>query len=266
MDIELIDGQEIKDDEEIQSAAEETGSENESEHEEVELPKGYKTKEELIAEGKDPKGWLPPEAFAERKERFKMESKYRKEMEALKSDIDQLNQFHKVQLERQRNELIAKKEDAILVADVKGVKEADKQIAELDKQIKQEVAAPQKTQEEIEWEDENPWIFDENDPRTPIAIDAYRKALSEGKTIATSLRSIDNAIKKIEPPKIERKQAHGVADSSKNNVHKKGSDAPSVSWSSLSSQDEAIYYDVYEPQGTSKSDFLKIVANSRRGV
>ena len=229
----------------------------------VELPNGYKTKEQLLAEGKDPSGWLPPEAFAERKERFKVESKYRREVEEMRNQMANLNKFHAQQLKVMREQLESKRDDAILTGDVKEVKRLDGQLDELKQQTKpaQDV---QKLPEEQEWEEENQWIYDQNDPRTEVALRVYAEQINSGKTVAGALRAVDKAVSGIIPQsRQERRPAAAVADSSRNTAPKRGNDAPTVTWDSLSADDVAVY----EADPTlwgSKTEFLKSVANSRR--
>jgi hypothetical protein len=228
---------------------------------EPELPKGYKTKEDLIAEGKDPSGWLPPEAFAERKERFKVETKYRRELEDMRNQMASLNKFHSRQLELTRSQLEKQREDAVLTADLKEVKRLDGELEDL-KQA-QPAQQVQKLPEEIEWEADNPWINDPDDPRTPVAQRIYVEQLKAGKTPATAMRAIDREIPKLfgDAPKVERRPAAPASDSSKTPAAKRGNDAPTVTWDSLSADEQAIYDSSVWP---TKSEFLKSVANSRR--
>jgi len=227
---------------------------------EVELPKGYKTKEDLIAEGKDPSTWLPPEAFAERKERFKVETKYRRELEDMRNQMANLNKFHSRQLEMTRSQLEKQREDAVLTADLKEVKRLDGELEDL-KQA-QPVQQVQKLPEEIEWEAENAWIMNPDDPRTAIAQRVYVEQINSGKTIATALRAVDREVAKLsDAPRVERRPSAPAADSSKTPAAKRGNDAPTVTWDSLSADEQAIYDSSVWP---TKSEFLKSVANSRR--
>lgn len=244
----------------------ETNTEAEAEApQEAQLPPGYKTKEQLIAEGKDPSGWLPPEAFAEKKERIKSESRSRKVIEDLQQQMASLNKFHAQQLKVMREQLESKRDDAILTGDVKEVKRLDGQLDEIKQQQAQPVQQVQKLPEEEEWESENPWIFDETDPRRDVAMRVYAEQINSGKTIAGALRAVDRAVARIESesPKSARRPAASAADSSRTATAKRGNESPSVTWDSLSHEDVAIYEADPSIWG-SKAEFLKSVANSRR--
>jgi hypothetical protein len=239
----------------------EVEQEAEEKQPEPELPKGYKTKEDLIAEGKDPNTWIPPEAFAERKERYKVETKYRRELEDMRNQMANLNKFHARQLELTKQQLEKQREDAVLTADLKEVKRLD---GELD-QLKQDqpVQEAQKLPEEVEWEADNPWIMNPDDPRTAIAQRVYVEQIQAGKTIATALRAVDREVSKLaEAPRVDRRPAAPAADSSRTPTTRRD-ESPTVTWDSLSKVDQAVYNSDPDIWG-SKAEFLKTIANSKR--
>jgi len=253
---------EVLDDEILDGEVEDIEGDKPEETPEPELPKGYKTKEDLIAEGKDPAGWLPPEAFAERKERFKVESQYRKKLEAMEQQLGNVNKFHAKQLEILKGQLNNQRDEAIMTGDVKEVKRLDGEIKDLETVKSQQEY--QKLPEEIEWESENQWIFNKEAKRVPRALQVYAEAINSGKTVAGALRAVDKAVAKFDEPaqQVERKRMAPAADSSKTTATKRGNDAPSVSWDSLTGEELAVYEadpDLWE----SKKEFLQTIAKTR---
>ena len=245
----------------LQEDLPEVEQEAEEKQPEPELPKGYKTKEDLIAEGKDPSAWIPPEAFAERKERYKVETKYRRELEDMRNQMANLNKFHARQLELTKQQLEKQREDAVLTADLKEVKRLDGELDQL-KQT-QPVQETQKLPEEIEWEADNPWIMNPDDPRTAIAQRVYVEQIQAGKTIATALRAVDREVSKLaEAPRVDRRPAAPAADSSRTPTTRRD-ESPTVTWDSLSKVDQAVYNSDPDVWG-SKAEFLKTIANSKR--
>jgi len=183
----LEDGAELPEEDSEQEQEEEIESEAEKP-----APRGYMTKDAWIASGKDPEKWVSPELFEERGERIKMKAHY-------DSLLKNQSLLHQIQLKNQREELLAKRDDAIDIADKDAVKRYDKQIKELDAMDElaktAEVPAQSGKPPEIaEWEAENPWCYTQDDARTKLANRIFSEAVSQGKTTATALRMVDREI------------------------------------------------------------------------
>ena len=238
-----------------------------------EKPSNHMSKEAWTAAGKDPDEWVSEDVFKERTLRIKNEQRLKRALAETKEDFDNrlknLNMLSQVQLERQRQELLSRRDDAIDTADKATVKRLDKEIDAIDKEValvadkkpEQNTKAP----EIAEWEEENPWIFDEDDPRVKVANDAAAAASAQNKTLAAALRAADKAVAEYatKAPEYKKKPAVPMADSSKSIP---GQDSGTLSWKSLTSEEANIFDEFFAHTGMTQKDYLKTVADQRRGV
>lgn len=235
------------------------------------LPSGYMTKDAWVEAGKDPDEWVSPEVFKERTQRIKETSRLKREMAEKEREFENRIKNHsllaKAQLQREIEKLQAVRDEAIDLSDRDGVRMADKKIKELDKEMslieEEKLAQPAKPIEVVEWEEDNPWINDPDDPRTPVAQKVFKQTLESGKTIAYALRAAEKAINSQEEREIRKKPAVSMADSPRGVVSK--SDSPSIAWSHLSREEAEIYDTLFIHTGMTKKDYLKAVSDERRG-
>lgn len=241
---------------------------------EKEAPSGYMSKEAWTAAGKDPDEWVSEDVFKERTLRIKNEQRLKRQLAETKEDFDNrlknLNMLSQAQLERQKQELLSRRDDAIDVADKATVKRIDKELDAIDKQselVADKKEELQKPPEMIEWENDNPWIFDENDERRDIAIAAYSEAKDKGKSETAALIAATLAAKEVSQSKnveYKKKPAVSMADSSKST--QSSSDNVTLSWSQLSSEEKSIYDEFFAHTKVTQKDYLKTVADQRRGA
>ena len=177
-------------------------SQEQEQNQQDEQPKGYMSKDAWVAAGKDPEDWVSPEVFKERGIRIEETSKLRKQLSQAQQDMESrianLNKLHRAQLEQERNKLLVERDNAIDIADKAEVRRIDKaleQNAELSRDVAESVPA-QKPVEVAEWESENEWIYDPQDPRTAPAIAAFTEAQRAGKTMASCIVAADRAAAK----------------------------------------------------------------------
>lgn len=235
------------------------------------LPSGYMTKDAWVEAGKDPDEWVSPEVFKERTQRIKETSRLKREMAEKEREFENRIKNHsllaKAQLQREIEKLQAVRDEAIDLSDRDGVRMADKKIKELDKEMslieEEKLAQPAKPIEVVEWEEDNPWINDPDDPRTPVAQKVFKQTLESGKSIAYALRAAEKAINSQEEREIRKKPAVSMADSPRGAVSK--SDSPSIAWSHLSREEAEIYDTLFIHTGMTKKDYLKAVSDERRG-
>lgn len=253
---------------------EEEQQEEEEEEKEEEKPKpsGYMTKEAWIASGKDPDEWVTEDVFKERTLRIKNESRLKRELAEREKEFDNrirnLNALTQSQIKRLEAQLQAQRDEAIEVGDKAAVKSLDRQIHEVQEEAKlldEPKAVDQRDPAIIEWEAENPWVNDLEDPRRPIAIEAFTKAQNAGKSLAMCLIAADKSVSGYEPERQEKRKMPQMADSSKSTISSK-SDSPTLTWSQLKNDEITLYEELFEPEGMSKKDFLKTVADQRRGA
>jgi hypothetical protein len=269
--VEDVFGDLIEDSEEVETKKESKPSDEQPQ------TKGWMSKEAWIESGKVPEEWVSEDVFKERSLRIKETSRLKSEIKQKEADFDNriknLNTLQQAQLSRQREELLARRDEAIGVADKAEVKKIDGQLKELDKEAdlvadKQQIEQ-QKPPEIVEWENDNPWINDESDPRGNVARETFQNAIASGRTLAGALRIVDAKMRELavdgeqdkEPAK--KKPPVSMADSSSSTPSKNNSH--SLSWSSLNSIEQSIYDEIFAPSGVSKKDYLQTVADERRG-
>lgn len=228
----------------------------------ADLPKGYMTQEEWVAAGNDPDEWRSPEVFKERGYWLKKQREMKQEFE---NRIENLNTLQQAQLTMQRQELTRRRDEAIDMADKEAVRGFDKQIKTLDDQAALVAKQPaQQQQVEIppvvqQWNQRNPWINDDKDPRTAYAQRLFAKSLNETGDYEQAVRTVDAAIathfgqkKKATPAPVEDGKTRS-----------RGKDAPQITFNDLTAQEQKIW-----DSGlfANKSDFLKAVADDRKGA
>lgn len=243
-------------------------------HEDKPTLSGYMSKEDWEASGKDPKDWVSEDVFKERTLRIKNESRLKRELAETRKEFDSRlkdsNLLWQGQLARQRAELMEKRDNAVEVANLAEVKKLDKQINDLDKEadlVKENPQQVERPPEVVEWEEENDWVNDVNDPRTAVAQQAFGKAHQEGKTLAYCLRAADKAVAAMKSEEKQtttsKKPPVSMADSSRSSTSA-ANDSANLTWSQLSSDDKAIYDELFSHK--TQKEYLKIVADARRGA
>lgn len=237
------------------------GNEDVIHEQEKPVSKGYMDKDAWIAAGKDPEEWVSPEVFKERGIRIEETSKLRKQLSQIQQDADariaNLNKLHRIQLEQERNKLLLERDNAIDTADRSEVRRLD-QALEQNKMMQSELAEqPQKPPAIIEWESENPWIYDQNDPRTAPAIAAFTEAMNNGKTEAMCILAAERAAAKIQvtPPEVKRTPT-STADVPK--ARQSSGGKIQLSMKDITSEERQM-----RSFFSSEADFLKAVADSR---
>ncbi len=224
-------------------------------------PRGYMSKDDWTASGKDPKDWVSEEVYKERGVRIT-------ETAALKRDFDNqiknLSLLHQVQLKNQRDELFSRRDDAIDIADKAAVKALDKQIKDLDDIERLNTPAPSpanaKAPEITEWESENPWCLNQNDPKTILANRVFSAALASGKTNAGALRAVDREIaaKFSERSGSPRQIAEGSRSAGGNRISAESVTMKTLSREEQKAWDSGLFSD--------EKAFLKAVVNDRKGA
>lgn len=246
----------------------------ETKQEDKTAPSGYMSKDAWVESGKDPELWVSEDVFKERTLRIKNEQRLKRELaekdKEFESRLKNVNLLQQAQLARQRAELIERRDEAIDVADKNAVKKLDKEIADLDKEAElvadKPAAAIVKPPEVDEWEEENPWINDVDDERTPVAQKAFAEAQKLGKTVAYCLRAAEKAVREMKTEEksteIKKKPAVSMADSSRSSAG--GGDSLTLSWNQLTSEEKALHDELFSHK--TQKEYLKIVADARTGV
>lgn len=231
--------------------------------------RGHMSKADWLASGKDPDEWRSPREFKERYDLIESNKALRKTVERLKDDTDNqiknLNALHEIKLQNELEELLARRDDAIDVADRGEVKRLDAKIAANQEQsglVKFEPAPqqPQKAREVEEFMEENPWAKDVTDARTIYANKIINDAMDSGKTLASALRLAEKGV--LEKFANPQKRSAPMVESSRTAGSAKQSTG-ALSWSQLTPTEEKCYIPA---MWKSEADFLKAVANDRKGT
>lgn len=226
--------------------------------------KGFMSKEDWVASGKDVADWRDPIEFRHRGEMIKLRNEMTRERD---EQIKNLNLLHNIRLEREREDLLRLRDDAIDIADKAEVKRIDKQLESNYQQaaLVKDPVAVNKAPEIEEWEAENPWCLDPTDPRLELANRVCSAALSKGATLAKALREVDKAVaaKFVSP----QKQSTQMVEGSRTAGGKR--DAGGVIWAELSAEEldawsTGMFNNPKDKDG-GKAAFLKTVANGRKG-
>ena len=262
---EELEDQELPDDE---SEGEQEEAAEQQEAPKTGADKMFIDKETWVKQGRDPELWVSPEVFRERTERIKLKSQMNQQEREFNRRLELNNRMHQIQLDRQRQELEARKENAILEADSKEVKRIDKELRDIDaleQTIKPATVAQANIPPEvIEWNAENQWLTADHPLRGQIN-DEYSNAIAEGKTIAGALRAVDKlAARLLKSEPAQKKQPRAIVDSPKGGAVVKSQS--NLSWESLSSQEKSIYDELYADAGVSKKEYLQSVADSKKGL
>lgn len=224
--------------------------------------KGHMSKEAWIAAGKNPDDWRDPVEFKWRGELIKQKKEY-------EAQIKNLNFLHEQRLNSEREALLSKRDNAIEIADKAEVKRLDAAIANVDKQqnlLNQNQVVEEQTKHPLEaqWEAENPWVLDRNDPRSAVAIAAYSDALQRGKSIAEALIILDDYVER----KFGKatKQTNHLVEPSRTAGGKRES-SNSMAWSDLTPTDIKIFNEVWPKSGDVHKDkraYLKALADEKK--
>jgi len=232
------------------------------------------SKDEWIAQGRDPELWVPPEVFKERTQRINETNKLRQENARLKAEreadarrLTNVAFLQQQQITRLKADLEQRRDDAIDVGDRNAVKALDKQLRDLDTEeslIKEPVAQSSIPPEVQEWNEENSWLTPGH-PLKGLANDVFVKAMNEGKTIAGALRVVDRELAKHKDGPAPKKVAtKSIVDSpSRGSVAK--SDSVSLRFEDLTREERDMYEELWKPSGSTLKEFLKDVARHREG-
>jgi len=273
---ELVDEFDLED-EDVNAALEQEETEEAPEHTHSEpAVKMHLSKDEWIAQGRDPERWVPPEVFKERTQRINETNKLRQENARLKSEreadarrLTNVAFLQQQQITRLKADLEARRDDAIDVGDRTSVKAFDRQLRDLEteesliqEQPRQQSALPPEVQE---WNEENSWLTPDH-PLNGMVNDIFAKAMNEGKTIAGALRVVDREIAKHKDAPTQQKKTptKSIVDSpSRGSVSR--SDSVGLRFEDCTREEKEMFNEFYKPSGATLKEFLKDVSLSRKG-
>lgn len=228
------------------------------------------------------KGWRPESEFKGAEGNWKSAKEYRSDgkwLAKLKESnqrIDQIETDFKDRLENANKLAEAKRvqdiadlkekqyKAAFEEGDEEKYKSTQKQIDKLEAEsdpVEDKQDTPNKSQEIIDWEDNNAWINDANDERSSIAMalyDSFAKQNPSG-TIEQALAHVDSKINVLYPAKNPRREQPNATESPKRQNGRKGRE---LSMKDLTSEEQSNWNAFGRDMFTEK-EYLKAVKDAR---
>jgi len=231
------------------------------EGERTDLPKGFITKEEWIAKGRDPKDWRDPKEWEKRGEEIlpivkdKL-TKTEKELEKLKTDMDQVLKYTKKSEERARaderekviKEYEAKKKKAFDNDDIDALNSAEK---ERDDKLKVIDEAQKPTEQNagndpvfVEWKDRNAWYATDAEMQKwadTTGANIVQAEMSGGKSFKEALDEVTFLAKAKWPNKFENpnRESPPSVETEGSTTNKRGN---GKSWDNIPKDDQKAYF------------------------
>jgi len=223
--------------------------ENEDEQgERTELPKGFISKEEWIAKGRDPEQWRDPKEWEARGKEINpilrdKNTKLEKEVSELKGDMQKILEFNQKQEDRirqeERNKIFAeyelKKKEAFENEDIDALTKAEKDRDEKLKKTETTENKPKPQGEDPvfkEWKSNNPWYETDKELQNwsdTVGAGLVQGYMNSGKSWSEALDAVAQDIKKFHPDKFEnpnREKPDAVEGDAGTKNRMKGNGAP----------------------------------------
>ena len=227
---------------------------------------GHTSKDEWEAAGKDPDKWKTPHEYVSFGH---IKQQMDKNKESFEKRLDEVNKFHKAQMDAKVKALEATKKAAVREADEEGYDAAQKEIDEL-KEV-----APNPTGKDpaiAEWEAANPWIDDRTKTINVNGIDIPKADITQSifasfqhnnpnATPKQALAHIDAELAKLDEPPANPRRNQPTANERSTVTHKKSG---KLTWSDLTAEERQDWnqfgFDLYD---NNKADFLKVAKDLR---
>jgi hypothetical protein len=247
--------------------------------------RGWTSKAEWVAQGKDPDEWVSAKHFNEKGTLISKAREFEALQKTFKADVDNVKKYVQAQaqmqiqqLQQQNAELLEAKRNAVQYGDWDGVQKAEQAltnnaISQLN--LQQQIQAPQSNQPsedelavEAQFERENPWI-NVKDPTSPeygkavFAQNLYAQLLATpSMTVNQRLEYLQGEIAQKFPPKAPvnpNRDKPGITDSKPS-----GKVSGDLTWADLSKSELSEWNSFGDMmfKGDKKA-FLKAVKNSR---
>ena len=217
---------------------------------------GWKDFDDYIAEGGDPAKWKTADAFNTYGELIGTVK--RKEQE-FNQRLQGVQQLAEARLAAQREELMAKRDAAIELGDLKEVKSIEKQMNAIPVQTPQMVPGMAELQE---WNAKNAWVT-EKTPKAAFARELWNDLQQSGTPVVQALAVLENEVSKHFPaqethrkttiPETEKGRTGGFSKST----------SRAITMNDLTTQEQYIYKHSGH-MWKSEKEFLQSVQDSRK--
>lgn len=219
--------------------------------------KGWKDFDDYVADGGDPAKWKTADAY----------NTYGELVDTIKQqkrDFDQrLEGVHKLtqaQLAAQREQLSAKRDEAIESGDKAAVHALDKQISTLNIQPVQSVDPMLD-----EWNSRNAWIY-EKSPKSKWAHEVFREAVQSGKSTGEAIMMVESEVKKHFSSTPSPRTPGRVPESEKGNGSRGFKAASQALTMADLTREESLTYKAMPDAWKSEKEFLQAVADDRKAA
>jgi len=230
---------------------------------------GHVDKDEWVKQGNNPEDWVSARKFNERGDMIGRIKSLENMVKETKSDyegrFDRVNQYHEIQLKKTIEDLESKKNTAIAQAESQEAADYQKQISDLENQKPQVDTTPKIDPAVEKWNQDNPWVFEADTPKSIYARNIFPDLLSKGYTTSQALTYLDTQLAKhfVSPnqaPTTNVNQAPTNNGSGKPGT--RANTSRNLLWSDLNNEEKSTFDDFKDVW--SKDDYLKVVKDARK--
>jgi hypothetical protein len=234
------------------------------------IESGWKPKDAYIEEGGDPEKWSPAREFVKygklQQAMKDQAAKFDRKAKEFDERLENVNKLHKSQLKAAIEEQKRIMRTAASEADVQTYDDAQKQIEHLEGQM-EETSQPQKDPSIVEWESNNPWINDLEDPRAMAAQGAWNNYVAQNPnaTVQQALDHVDRMVAKISPSTNPLRDAPPVTETAGKSTQR--SKSRNLSMNDLTQDERFMWAQTGASMwGGDETKFLKACADARKGA
>jgi hypothetical protein len=256
---EIVDGAEV-----VEEVVKEVVEPVISEAEKKASGNGWTDRDAWKESGGDPDDWVSAKKFNERGDMIgsirSLEKRLSTKEKEFGDRLDASKKLHDIQMKVTVDDLKAKRDDAIDRADRDQANSFQDQIDEVNARPTDE-PAPSGQNVLDDWNTANPWVM-EDTPKAGYAMMRFNTHTSKGMTPGDAIAAMEAEVTREFPAVNERREN---APNVETNRSKPGKVADvKLSWSQLSNE-ELKWYNVMPTAWNSKEDYLKAVADERKG-
>ena len=246
--------------------------------EERALAMGWKPKEDWHGDDED---WTPAREYVRVGEVLESNRRLQSRIDRNEADfnsrLDSVQEFHRNQLQMQRENLEAKRDKAAEDGDMEDYREANAEIKKLDEQQTTTQQQPTtgipitETPEVKAYLQSNPWIAG-NDPKAVFARQKFIDFIEANKTnqqatVADALNYMENQVNEFypgqneDPNNVDPRRRASMGDKG-GGPAPRGKSTRALAWEDLTKEEVGMYNKFYK--GQDKEKFLKTVADCRQ--
>lgn len=223
---------------------------------------GWKPKEQFLEEGGNEEVWSSAREYVKygklQQANKDLHDKIDRIGKGFDRRVEELNKLHKAQMDAKLSELRNQQRTAVENADTEAYDHAQKQIDDLQKDVKSSDPLI------AEWESNNPWIYDPNNPKTFAANGIFSSfmATNPGATTEQALEHLDKKMAETFPDVNPRRETAPTTEASAPTRKKRG-----LTMSDLTPDER----DLWRNAGTAlfnndEKVFLKACEDARKGA